>query len=163
MARNRLKYRSDKLHEIIHTSDGFTLYEILVVMAIIGLLAHMAMLSYVDTMGKANDATAISDARNLVTLATDAFVDQEYPNFSHAPGDGPKVGLKGDGSFVFELSPGVKALVFGAPANLGHGYMEAYIYHAKGTNDPADPIGCGKRVFMCCVDEQAGENLIPSF
>jgi type IV pilus assembly protein PilA len=54
---------------------GFTLIELLVVILIIGILAAIAIPSFINQKGKANDASAKTQARTLQTAAETAATD----------------------------------------------------------------------------------------
>lgn len=60
--------------------NGFTLVELLATVAIMGILAAMSIANYSQYKKNANDAAAISDARNAVT-ALEAFIG-DFPTIT---------------------------------------------------------------------------------
>jgi len=76
----------------INASDGFSLIELMVVIAIIGILAAIAIPAYATYRERAFDASAVSYIKFITTAESGYWVS--YQTFvSVPPGDGP--GLSG--------------------------------------------------------------------
>ncbi len=106
-------------------AKGFTLVELLVVVAIIGILAAIAIPQFTQYRKKAYDSTAKSDLRNLVSAEEAYYADsQAYVDFSCTDGSTPSVDIGAKCS---------KGVTINATTATGGQTWSGIAYHKLGT------------------------------
>ena len=144
-----------KLFIDIDDRQGFTMTELVVVIAIVCVLASIAIKSYMDSRMHMMDAAALAEARGLGKSVINVFLDGGDVDLTHNPGDGPQIGALDTGGNsrkpVFHMSDEMEALIFGSSdfGGTGKGSCEAWVSH---------PLG--SRTYYLLIDE---ENEITSF
>ncbi|MGD8293374.1 MAG: type II secretion system protein [Desulfobacterales bacterium] len=124
---------------VLNDKRGFTMIELSVVLAILGLLTSMAVKSFMDSRTHVRDAVALAETRGLGKAVIDAFLEGDDVDLTHNPGDGHVIGsLDTSGNSrksVFALSPGMQALIIGSSdfGGTGKGSCEAWISHPNGS------------------------------
>jgi prepilin-type N-terminal cleavage/methylation domain-containing protein len=144
---------------------GFTFIELLMVMIILGILTQMATTFVLDLRKRAFDAVALSDGKNLMSIAGNVILVLEDVDFTHTPADGSDIGVLDTSSSpraaIFTMSQGVQAGITGqSDTTPGSSFIAANLFHPHGTDDPITPSG--KREFYFFFDEATSTISVPA-
>lgn len=142
----------------LKNSKGFTMIELFMVFAVLGILAQISLTFMIDLRSRASDVMAVADGRNLITVVKANFASLDDVDYTEI--NGSDIGVETTGNMarppVFTLSPGVTISVTngsesGTPGNCS---FEAWLSHTNGTADAAPSMtGTGKREFYYYADE----------
>jgi len=123
----------------LKNNHGFTLMELCMVIAIIGLLATVAIANYTGSRRHMADAAALAEAQGLGKAVLNSFIEDNDVDLTHNIDGGRQIGaLDNSGNArkpIFHLSPAMQVTIDGSSnwMGSGNGYVEATLEHPLGS------------------------------
>jgi len=134
--------------------------ELMVIVAIMSVLSAIGFIYMNETLASSRDRAAQADARNLVLIVANNFLDKDGVDYMTTDGEGKLGG-------VYKLSPGVQISFVAGYDNQSYGDARmssfgAILYHGSGTLSEGSiwniaPYNINRRSVQVLIDEESLE------